>query len=419
MRDGMREEKIDSIQKLNMFLSQKNIAFFGAGYAAEQISNYSVNHGFDVDRIVVSSVDGNPRAIRGIPVVLLDKLSEQSNDGFNVLVCLTEKNQSEIPALLYRFEVIKSVFYVTDALISEVRVRNSDIADRNIEQFDELKQQMEFHYENLRYQMLRYAVKPCLEYMIVNILDHCNLRCKGCDHFACIADEKIFSQEGLYRDLERLSQIFNGDYIIKIAVMGGEPLLHPELKQILADVRYFFPHTEIRLTTNGLLLLQQDEDFWKVCRENEVTIVNTKYPINLDHEEMKKKAQSENVKFKFFEGTGDGVIKQSFKKHINLAGDSDPADSFSKCHISNYGNILLDGKFYGCPFSVQSYRIFNKKFNQNLRMTEEDYIDIYQDVTKEDFFRFAAKPKFYCRYCKGLSEPFDWERSKQQMCEWV
>jgi hypothetical protein len=52
-------------------------------------------------------------------------------------------------------------------------------------------------------------------------------------------------------------------------------------------------------------------------------------------------------------------------------------------------------------------------------MTEEDYIDIYQDVTKEDFFRFAAKPKFYCRYCKGLSEPFDWERSKQQMCEWV
>lgn len=267
--------------------------------------------------------------------------------------------------------------------------------------------------------LLKFVKKPCLEYMIVNILDHCNLKCKGCDHFACIADEKYFSRDDIYQDLKRMAEIFQSDYIMKIAVMGGEPLLHPELKKILEDVRSLFPYTIIRLTTNGILLLQQDKDFWKVCRDNNVTIVVTKYPINLKFDEMREKANNENVKFHFFEGTDGETVKRSFKKYINLAGNSNPVESFSKCHISNYGNFLLNGKFYGCPFSAQSYRIFNSKFGENLRMTEEDYLDIYKVNDKEEFFEFAARPKYYCRYCNGLSEEFTWERSSKDIYEWV
>lgn len=413
----MKEKIIDNIKKLNKFLTQRNITFFGAGFASEVITKYAVDHGFNVSNMLVSTIEGNPKCIMGIPVISIDELSEQTISEINLLVCLTEKNQKEVSTFLSYKEGFKSVCYLTDSLINEIRIRNQGFSEDYTWQLNNIKNQTYENFNNLRYQMLRFAVKPCLEYMIVNILDHCNLRCKGCDHFACIADEKFFSRDSIYRDLERLSEVFDGDYIMKIAVMGGEPLLHPDLKQILADVRHFFPYTTIRLTTNGLLLLQQDEDFWRTCRENNVTIVNTRYPINLDHEGMKKKAESEGVTFQYFEGTSEG--RRSFKKFINLKGDSDPAESFAKCHISNYGNILLDGKFYGCPFSIQSYRIFNKKFNQNLRMTEDDYIDIYKAKNKEEFFEFAARPKYYCRYCCGLSETFPWERSKQQIDEWV
>ncbi|MCR5719038.1 MAG: hypothetical protein K6F84_00595, partial [Lachnospiraceae bacterium] len=179
------------------------------------------------------------------------------------------------------------------------------------------------------------------------------------------------------------------------------------------------PHTVIRLTTNGILLLNQDDEFWRVCRDNNVTIVNTKYPLKLDFEKMKEKACSEGVKFEFFEGTGDDIVRKSFKKIINLRGDSNPAESFATCHISNYGNFLLDGKFYGCPFSAQSYRIFNNKFGKDLRLTEDDYIDIYKARSKEEFMEFAARPKYYCRYCKGLSPEFPWARSKGDISEWI
>jgi len=80
-----------------------------------------------------------------------------------------------------------------------------------------------------------------------------------------------------------MSILLNGN-VKRIGVMGGEPLLHPELKQILISARVYFPDTLIQLVTNGLLLLRQDEEFWQICRENNITLVNTRYPINLDYE---------------------------------------------------------------------------------------------------------------------------------------
>ena len=148
----------------------------------------------------------------------------------------------------------------------------------------------------------RLVVKPYIEYIVLNILDHCNLKCKGCDHFACVADPYFVDKRTIYNDLKRLSRLFPDDEIKQMAVMGGEPLLHPDLLDILCMVRKFFPNTIIRLTTNALLLLKQPDEFWKVCRENKVTIVNTKYPIAIDYEKIEKKAKLENVKFRYFSG---------------------------------------------------------------------------------------------------------------------
>lgn len=281
--------------------------------------------------------------------------------------------------------------------------------------FEEIIQQKVLEVRGLK----RYTVYPYLEYMVLNILDHCNLKCKGCDHFACVADTYFVSTEKIYMDLKRMNELFHGEGIMQIAVMGGEPLLHPELLEILKIVRQFFPKTVIRLTTNGLLLLKQNDDFWKTCRDNNVTIVNTKYPILLDYVAMQEKAEKENVKFRFFEGTEDDIVKKSFKKIINIDGNSNINESFEKCHISNYGNFLMEGKFYGCPFSCQSYRIFNKKYDMNLQMKEDDYLDIYKIQKKEEIFEFAAKPRSYCRYCNGVSPEFDWTQSKFKIEEWI
>lgn len=261
--------------------------------------------------------------------------------------------------------------------------------------------------------------KNYLEYLVLNILDHCNLRCKGCDHFACLADPYFVSFDFIRKDLKRMQELFAGENIMQIAVMGGEPLLHPDLLLILKEVRTCFPHAVIRLTTNGLLLLKQVDDFWKVCREERITIVNTKYPINLDYSKIQEKAKKEGVEFRYFEGTGEGIVKKSLKKIINLSGDSDINDSFLNCPISNYGNFLMEGKLYGCPFSCQSYRIFNKKFGTDLKLTNKDYLNIYEVKSSKEIFEFVSKPRPYCGYCEGIIKGLDWSRSKKEISEWT
>ena len=87
---------------------------------------------------------------------------------------------------------------------------------------------------------------------------------------------------------------------VRIGIMGGEPLLYPDLLLILSMTRKYFPNTTIQLVTNGLLLMQQTDEFWKACKENNIVIVNTKYPINLDCDGMATKAEQFGVEFEHY-----------------------------------------------------------------------------------------------------------------------
>lgn len=402
-----------SIEQLDRIFHAKSCLLYGAGKVARAVVKYTAVNKFQIDKILVSTLPGNPSDIMGLPVLAMNDY-QGNTEGKCVIVAAMENLHDELDDELQNSN-FTDICFLSNELYQKLVYF---IGDYELDCVDRL-QRIEREIAAQENRLLRFVPRPCLEYMILNILDHCNLRCKGCDHFACIADSYCVSYETIHRDLERLSEIFHGDYIMKIAVMGGEPLLHPDLPRILEDVRAHFPYTAIRLTTNGLLLLQQTDEFWRVCRENDVTIVNTKYPINLNFDKMQEKAADEGVKFQFFEGTGEHFVKKSYKKIINLNGDGDPVESFAHCHVSNKRAFLMEGKLYGCPFSCQSYRIFNDKFHQHLRMTESDYLDIYKVADMQEIFDFTARPKFYCRYCQGLSPVFDWTRSEKEMSEWV
>ena len=73
----------------------------------------------------------------------------------------------------------------------------------------------------------------------VHLADHCNLNCKGCFHFCPIADEKYPSVQSLENDFKRIYELANGK-IGRIYLLGGEPLLHPELIKIINVAGKYF-----------------------------------------------------------------------------------------------------------------------------------------------------------------------------------
>lgn len=271
-------------------------------------------------------------------------------------------------------------------------------------------------------QLEKFIVKqmpqPTLEYFVLNILDHCNLRCKGCDHFAAIAEERFVTVDNIEKDLSRMSDLLD-QQAVRIGIMGGEPLLHPDLLLILSMTRKYFPNTIIQLVTNGLLLMQQTDEFWKTCKENNIVIVNTKYPINLDYDGMVTKAEQFGVAFEHYGNTGEKT-KTSYKIPLDLKGKQNPRSNYLKCHHSNNCSLLMEGKFYACTVAP-NINIFNKRYGTDLKLVEDDYLDIYKINDKQEIFDFLSKPIPFCRYCDVEHRQYglEWERSKQLKEEWI
>ena len=251
----------------------------------------------------------------------------------------------------------------------------------------------------------------------VDIVSHCNLNCRSCSQFSCIAEEEYIDVNKMERDFARLGELFEGE-ANRIYLIGGEPLLHPSIEECMKIARKYFVKGEISIFTNGLLLLKTSGEFWRVCRENAISIIVTKYPIQLDYQKILDKAKMEKVEFSFF-GTSE-----DFKYMTNLGldpeGKQDVTKSFVNCAESNNCVKLKDGKLYTCTRPAAIYK-FNQFFDKCLEVTENDSIDIYSAKSKEEILDKLAKPIPFCKYCdiSGNRKAREWGQTDKAIEEWL
>ncbi|MDR0527310.1 MAG: radical SAM protein [Spirochaetaceae bacterium] len=278
---------------------------------------------------------------------------------------------------------------------------------------DSVKRRMILNY--MRKQAVgRRKVKTALGFE-VSVCDHCNLNCVSCEHFSPIADETFLDIEQYEKDCKRLSELFGGE-IAWLHLMGGEPLLHPRLIEILEISRRYFKSGSIELVSNGILLLKQSDLFWETCRKNDITVAVTQYPIKLDHKLIERKAVETGIRFRYY-FIGH---KTMHKKPLDINGRQNIAENLSLCHKFNTCVQLVSGKLYTC-IEMAYIKYFNKYYNQNLVVDENDSIDIYKAKTKHEILEKLAKPVSFCKYCdiKNTDFGIEWRVSKKEISEWT
>lgn len=252
----------------------------------------------------------------------------------------------------------------------------------------------------------------------VFLAEHCNLNCAGCCIFSPLAEPEFADYEEAARDFARLSTLFHG-HARRISLLGGEPLLHPDLIRFLGMARENFPDADIDITTNGLLLLKQPEEFWEACKENNIVIQPTKYPVQLDFKEMEKRAADHGVRYSYFGDSGT-VTKTMHRYRLDVEGQQDSSRNFLLCYRANNCVGLRHGRLYTCSL-VPAARHFNKHFKKDLKELPEDSIDIYQAGSAREILEFLARPIPFCRYCMPDRTRWylPWRRSKRAIEEWT
>lgn len=274
----------------------------------------------------------------------------------------------------------------------------------------------------------RRIIKLCFD-----IVESCNLNCAGCLTYAPLASKLykcaelgLMSAEIFTKDIEKLSQLFTENEIQVITISGGEALLHPDITSFFEITRRYFKNVNIRMGTNGVLLKKQPDSFWEACRKFNIAIEQTKYPIKLDFEGIKKLAEEKGVRHIFIGNTEFNEKKmQVFPLDLcsmseNAVNDQNERLNFFNCWKANMCIRVQDGKMYTCS-RIPHVHLFNEYFKTDFKVIEDDYIDIYKAKDKNEIYEFLAHAVPFCRYCKvyGIRDGYDWKKSEYDVHEWA
>lgn len=251
-----------------------------------------------------------------------------------------------------------------------------------------------------------------------HIVEHCNLKCRGCYHFSPLADEEFLSIDNYERDIARLADLF--DYRVEeLLLLGGEPLLHPQLTDFLRLSRKYFKEGEIKILTNGLLLLSIKEEFYSALIDYNVQLWVTKYPVAFDYDKAEKRACEFGVKIHYF---NPEPVRTLGHQPLDLSGSRNYKINFYGCYRANECIDLKHGRMFPCIIPAE-IKAFNRYFHTELVCDNEDYVDIYSVKDAEELLTKLDKPIRFCRYCNRddvkAYGAIPWELTKKQINEWI
>jgi len=309
-------------------------------------------------------------------------------------------------------QINKSIAYLNDSItINFEKIEQAIFRIENDNKFIDSK------CENISKIIKKTIPHSYIDFLEIHLTEHCNLNCWGCSHFSSLADKEFLSLSIFEKDMKRLYELSSGN-IGRINLMGGEPLLHPDLINFFEISRKYFKYTVIRLVTNGLLLGNMDDQFWNAVKINNIHITPTKYPINLPWDDIEKTASQYGVKMYYFSDS-DKYVKTMKCIALDIEGKQNQFDGFLFCHEGNNCIHLRNSRLYTCPIAAYAEH-FNKYFNQNLNISDADGIDIYKASEMREILEFLARPIPFCRYCDvSRITGHIWQTSKKEISEWT
>lgn len=257
----------------------------------------------------------------------------------------------------------------------------------------------------------------------VHVVEHCNLNCKGCTHFSSIAKPEYLDIEDFSNNIKHLTKVEKS--IGSIQLLGGEPLLHPQLSEIINVTRKNLLKTNIHIITNGILLVNEHKlpnNFWETCKSNNVLIRITKYP-NINYDVIERKCKEMGIKFEWFKDRGTNNQNQGwgfFPLYINGWKHISNRYKFLKLlRCSSFNCLQLVGtKIYPCSH-VAYVRHLNSHFGFDFKVNSNDSVDITK--IKNSFMirklLFMSIP--FCKYCGYGYKASTWSKTNKKSEEWV
>ena len=259
-------------------------------------------------------------------------------------------------------------------------------------------------------------MKHRLEHMELMVINSCQLSCKACATFSDLKHSGYVTwEQGKQQLLPWLKRLD----LECVGIMGGEPLMNPELKKWLVGLRELLPNAQIRLPTNGLLLHKHMD---LVDLMNDIGNCTLKISYHVDNTTLRRIVKQIIGAYDFSPVTEYGINRwstphdfkfqinnptkflQSYKNdYVNMEPhDSNPKDAFDIC-VCQRCAFMHDDKLFKCSIAGLT-PLLHKRFNEPNKEAWAPYLDTglsvdCTDSELESFVRNFGNPHAMCRQC--------------------
>lgn len=202
-----------------------------------------------------------------------------------------------------------------------------------------------------------------LEKMDLHICSKCTLNCKYCSSMiSFFKNPGIFPKKEILFDFAAIEKYV--DRFDTVNLIGGEPLLHPDLPEIIEALTKYKKVKKITVVTNGTIC-PSPELIQSLKNKKVYVVISNYFPLSKELNRILPLFRSENILFdlqtSFFNDYGR-------RGRLNRSID-EMEYAFSNC-LETLCRTLLHGKLYLCPASAQMAEL------GLVTPAEDDFLDI-------------------------------------------
>ncbi|MFC9126452.1 radical SAM protein [Streptomyces sp. NPDC057099] len=229
----------------------------------------------------------------------------------------------------------------------------------------------------------------------INASLQCNMRCKSCAHLS-----PLFRRENADpAETHDILTVLAGNYRASYAkIMGGEPLLHPDIVGLIEAVRASGVSDTVLVATNGTLLDRAREEFWRIVDSLEISVYPSRPLTSEQIDRYQGMARDHDVSLLI---NHYGHFRQIYSE-TGTDSRSLVQDVFDTCKLAHYwrSHTVFDGWLYRCPQSL----FMPQKLENGGWDPHEDGLEIADDpgfLDRLHQFLTRAKPLRACGNCLG------------------
>ena len=249
-------------------------------------------------------------------------------------------------------------------------------------------------------------------YCEIQLCDRCNLDCAYCSHLSPISQPVRIDLDTLKDECHRLAKIGFDE----VNLMGGEPLLHPQVVEAIQLTRSILPDIKLIVSTNGLLLPRMGKSFWQACRDNKVVLRITPYPrakggtwnyFKYIYLIKKNRVKMESTGWRF------GFRHQLLSEKAEF----DATANYLRCQL--HCTQVRDATLWPCAYVAYAFNL-NNKFGTNFKHAAGDSLPLTDKTTATDVRLWLLRTKPFCSHC-GITNAkhVNWKRSEYARTEWL